>query len=246
MLFILPQEILRNILQYYLIDKDSNNVVSTCKTLYKIDYLKFLKNRNTDILYFSMLFSKHCKTLNYIVLQNVSDPTPWIPCRWPKKVILRNCFISFEINPSISDTEELIIEKQPCYKQVYSRTLKINWSKFPNLKKLEITTFDLNLTGIEKCTKLEYVYLYCHKQNTQLPKNIYNIPNLKIIITNCLIQDPENMIFISSKLQICIVKNNNYNNIINYNSNRKINSNMGIYYCPNMYHCFLRNKFTLI
>ena len=44
--------------------------------------------------------------------------------------------------------QELIIEKQPCYKQVYSRTIKINWSKFPNLKKFLFKLNSLDFMGM--------------------------------------------------------------------------------------------------
>ena len=50
MLFLLPKDILRTILQTYLNNKDANNLSKTCKIIYKIDYLHFLQNKNDDTI----------------------------------------------------------------------------------------------------------------------------------------------------------------------------------------------------
>ena len=231
MLFLLPKDILRNILQNYLNDTDSNNFSKTCKTIYKIDYLYFLKNYYEDIWYFSSVFSKHYKTLKYIYIKNVSEPETWLVSVWPSKVEFLNCN-HYKIDPyNITNTEELIIIQNYFYK----KKLKINWYKFPKLKKIHIEIYDIDISGLHNCKNLEYIYLTSKNNNVILSKDIFNIQNLKYLFTNCFLPIIENMIFISSNIQNCIVKNNNYKNIIYFNNFQKY-FNIGNYYCIEHYY----------
>ena len=232
MLFLLPKDILRTILQTYLNNKDANNLSKTCKIIYKIDYLHFLQNKNDDIWYFSSVFSKHYTSLKSIFIKNVSEPESWLVSKWPSKVEFLCCYHS-KIDPyNITDTEELIITHYNSYNK---KKLKINWYKFPKLKKIKISTYDIDISGLHNCKNLEHIYLISQQNNLLLSKDIYNIKNLKYLFTNCFLPDIENMIFVSNKIEKCIVKNNNYKNIIHFNNIEKY-FNIGNYYCIKHYY----------
>jgi hypothetical protein len=236
MLFLLPKDILRNILQTYLNDKEANNLFRTCKTIYNIDYLRFLQNKNYDIWYFSLVFAKHYTSLNSIFIKGVSEPELWLSYKWPRKVEFLNCYHS-KIDPcNITDTEELIINQ----KQSYNKKIKINWYMFPKLKKIQIQTYDIDISGIYNCKNLEHIYLISHQSNIVLSKDIYNIKNLKYLFTNCFLEDIENMIFISEKIEQCIVNNNYYKNIIRFNNCEKYFSIEKCYCIEQYYSAFIQ------
>lgn len=235
MLFLLPKDILRTILQTYLNNKDSNNLSITCKNIYSIDYLYFLCNKNQDIWYFSFVFSKHYTTLKSILVKDVSEPESWLISKWPEKVKFLNCKHD-KIDPyNITNTEELIIDQN--YNN--NKKIKINWYKFPKLKKIKITTYDIDISGINNCKNLEHIYLITKKINCVLLKDIYNIKNLKYLFTNCFLPDIENKNFISYKIEKCIVKNNNYKNTIRFNNFEKY-FDIGNYYSLPHYYSDLK------
>lgn len=135
MLNILVDDILVLIVSY-LGNKDSHNYVNSSKYLKELflkgsyGYIKSLKIKNkiNDIEKFYFFLSEHLNSINKLEFENVINPQNLIFCKWPKTVILDNCKFTDGINPYLSDTEVLIIKNY--------NMLKINWKKFPKLKKI--------------------------------------------------------------------------------------------------------------
>jgi hypothetical protein len=83
---------------------------------------------------------------------------------WPKIIHLNFCTISEIIDPSyVTNTEELSIKQHEFVNRNIS--LKINWNKFPHLKKLKIIAFDIDLTGIDSCKNLKHVDIQIFNKN---------------------------------------------------------------------------------
>ena len=74
------------------------------------------------------------------------------------------CNISEIIDPScVSNTEELCIKQHEFVNR--NITLKINWNKFPYLKKLKIIAFDIDLTDIDTCKHLKHIDINVFNKN---------------------------------------------------------------------------------
>ena len=84
---------------------------------------------------------KHIKRLKFLTVYLIRDPHLWIPY-WTKKVCFINCIFSCEINPREKQyaTEYMCIQNNS---MTHSNRLKINWSKFPSLKKVDICENEL-------------------------------------------------------------------------------------------------------
>ena len=180
----------------YLNNKDSYSFVLTSKHLKNLFYTEgFLKSINfgyniinTDIYNFSMLCSRHYKSLNSIYVSNTNNPQVWIQIIWPKIMHFNFCNIVDLIDPYyISNTEELTIKQH----EILNRniTLKINWNKFPYLKKIKITAFDIDLTHIEACKNLKHIDIYVFNKDSvvnrvQMHSSNTNILTLLSIIKN--------------------------------------------------------------
>jgi hypothetical protein len=157
----------------YLNNKDSYSFLLTSKYLKNLFSREgFLKSINfgyniinTDIYDFSITCARHYNSLNSIYVSNTNNPQVWIQNIWPKIMHFNFCTITDLIDPSyISNTEELYIKQHEFINK--NITLKINWVKFPYLKKLKIMAFDIDLTGIKTCNKLKHIDIYLFNKNS--------------------------------------------------------------------------------
>jgi hypothetical protein len=103
-----------------------------------------------------------------------------------------NCRLSdkIELKKGNFNTEELEIINYFTYPKIL-----INWKNFSNLKVLKIKVFDIDLTGLEYCNKLEIIYIETFK-NKKYNKELEDITqylktliNLKYIFIDCFIDE---------------------------------------------------------
>jgi glutaredoxin-related protein len=158
----------------YLNNLDSYSFILVSKRLktlfYKEGFLKYISFGyniiNTDIYNFSITCSRHYKSLNSIYVSNTNNPQIWIQIIWPKIIHFNFCNITELIDPSYTtNTEELSIKQH----EIANRniTLKINWFKFPRLKKLKIITFDIDLSGVDSCKNLKHIDIHLFNENNK-------------------------------------------------------------------------------
>ena len=218
----------------YLNNKDSLSLVKTCKYFKKLFYEKgFYKsiyyNFSEPILPFINLFDIHNKTLHDVYIKNGYNIHTFMNNTWCKNVKFSNySYEDYNIDPKkITNTENLYISS---YNKKKIK-ITINWNKFPKLKYLYISIYDININNIEICDNLEVIFLFLEKSNNNeslfpiIPKNIGLLKNLKHFFSNCYIV-PETK-FISKKLKTCILYN--YYHEINHNSENNIIENRNYY-----------------
>ena len=165
MLNILINENLIEIVSY-LNNKDSYYFISTCKELknffYKYGYIKeiTLKPLYKHNLYdFFIICAQNVRTLTSIYASNTNNPHAWIPSKWPKIVRFYYCNITDKIDPPVSDTEEILIIQHEIINNISidekKISLKINWKKFPKLKKLTLKVFNTDIEQIKNNKNIE-------------------------------------------------------------------------------------------
>lgn len=151
----IPDFVLFEIMKFIPDNKSSINFLKTCKYLktlfYEHGYLKslsyqpLLQNNMYRILTYSI---KHKRTLNSISVAHFQNPQHWIFV-WPKVMVFNCCTINEPIDPpSEVHTEVLYVLNDR------SNTVNINWYKFPNLKRLEFTDWNINFNNIKYCKNL--------------------------------------------------------------------------------------------
>jgi len=113
------------------------------------------------------------------------------------------CKFSSIINPPLS----LKTEKLHIYNSKESK-IRIEWTKFPNLKSLYIDCYDIELKGIEKCKKLETIFIQVKNMVINDLSNIGSLTNLRYFISNFKVQNITT--FYSQYLTQCLVEKNDY------------------------------------
>lgn len=132
-MFNIPIEIWNFIFSFLYKGFDLQNARSSCKFFKKIcdknGYIKFeLKDGFSKKRYFN-LFEK-ADELKELRVVGIKNPWHWVSFPWPERVSLVDCEITEDIDPPIS--------KRTKYLHVDSEApgrIKINWEKFPNLKR---------------------------------------------------------------------------------------------------------------
>lgn len=200
---ILPSDIIIYFWNFISNNKDTISFLISSKYIYEIGkqygYLKYLTNgkylNNGDdkIHNFIKNCLKHKISLFYLKIYNVKDPNIWIPIKWPKKISLINCLSSnYILNPyEETDTEELYIYNFDRHMYKPTKNVKINWSKFPKLKKLYIDSHSIDLSTLNVCSKLEQIIIDMNIQQ-QLNFSIKDFSNIKSLISNCCFFDDHN------------------------------------------------------
>ena len=204
----LPQDIILITWQYIESNKDMCNIKSSCKKLNilanKFGFIKHIKlSMNSNYMNFIYLSENHKETIDSITIEYMDYPQNWLVTDWKRCMNFINCnFGNKKIEPPLSpNTKILNIYTWNSYS--HYNILQIDWSKLPNLTEINITTADINLNGIENCTKLKKIILNVYKiYKKELPENIANLPNLKTLITNC--ESKKQLNFISTNLEVCI------------------------------------------
>lgn len=206
----LPSDIIKTVIQFIPNNIQSLLFVSLCKTFYNIGkefgYIKSLNTggvNNIEVMDFLTKCCENHKTLHNITLEGIIDPHLWIPISWPKYVSLIRCPIYGYIDSPISNTEYLDITDPHRNKNII-KTVRINWKKFPKLKKLYLYLPLVDLTGIEACQDLEILVINLHI-SIPLPQDISKLPNLVRLITNCNMAEKTH--FVSKRLTECNMGN---------------------------------------
>jgi hypothetical protein len=199
-----PEELILLISDYIYSNIDMVRLRICCRYFKEIGdkwgYIKHIKfGWDTDMMNFVHLNGFHSKFIQILEMDRINNPIPWIPCRWPKHVIFNECVMRTKlINPPLSNTENLTI-KQPYF---CKNKLKINWSKIPNLKHLNIHSYDMEFEGLDKCKNIKTICIDLHN-NSEIPDWICNFPKLEILISSCLCKKP--LHFISNNFKICLI-----------------------------------------
>lgn len=187
----------------FLTDKEAKKLSETSKSINKIGYLKYIcMNNFSNPFDFSLACYKHNLTLNKVsIIKNMIDPQNFMPLAWPKSVIIYYSKFSNILNPDALKTEELKIFS---LHKTNNNSIKIDWFKFQNLKKLYLYCEDVDLNGLENCKHIENIFIYLLNTKT-IDKVIGSLKNLKCIITNCDIEIGTH--FISKKIDFFVSKN---------------------------------------
>ena len=113
----------------------------------KLNYSYPAKTLDTGYDLMNKMF-KHTKRLKFLSVYLVHDPHLWMPY-WTKNVYFMNCIFSCEINPR----ETQYVTEYICIRNKNGKSIKINWSKFPSLKKVDISEHELE--NIEELKRLK-------------------------------------------------------------------------------------------
>jgi|MDTG01.2.fsa_nt_gb hypothetical protein len=201
--FSLPDEMIIETWDWIFSNKDMKALRSSCKRFKalgdKHGYLRHLDiSMSADYMNLMMIWgNKNLKGLRSLQVSGLNSPGPWIPFPWPARTLFNNCRMGASmISPQKSPTTDLRITDSA------RGVLRIDWSKVPKLRVLELQVYDADLTNLEICQDLEHLCLYFMKGKTKLPGWIADLPNLITIKTNLV---PETkMHFRSKKLQVCL------------------------------------------
>lgn len=208
----------------YLTDTEAKKLSETCKSINKLGYLKYIFMKcSSDPFDFALAFSKHNLTLNKVVIyKSLVDPQIFMSSSWPKSVSFYYSKFTSIINPNASKTENLKIFS---LHNLYNKSIKLNWSKFHNLRNLYLYCEDVDLNELENCQHLENIFIYLLNVKT-IDKVIGSLKNLRCIITNCDIESGTH--FISKKIDFFVAKNMNNGNF-KFKSTFKIIKNRNLY-----------------
>lgn len=155
-----PTEIILGIMSF-LDNKTNTKLVRTCKSFHnhgkKFGYLTQLKVNNIiDKIYYLNIYLEHSKCLTTIEMNGFENPHLLLP-RYVYNIKFDHCSISKYLDPGkqIYETEKITLKDYHRYKN--KLTLQVNWSRFPNLKELQLYVYDVDLTGITELKKLKKI-----------------------------------------------------------------------------------------
>jgi len=174
----IPDCILYIIMEYIPDNKGSLSMTLSCKYLknlfYKYGYLKYITIGPliNNLYNLSINSCQHIRTLNMISVTYSCNPHYWI-FEWPKTVFFNYCTFKDKINPpSLTKTETLYILNTK------NTITKVNWEKFKNLKRLELSDWNIDFEGIEVCKKLVNINVFKKVNMETIPES------LKRLVTN--------------------------------------------------------------
>ncbi len=205
-LLLFPDETIIKIWDCLSSNKDMVALRSCCKQFKALcDEYGYIRHINLSMNadYMNLLFLRNSgrhnlKGLRYLSVSGFNSPAHWIPFPWPMHTIFTNCRMGASlISPPLSPTTELRVID-------FGRgILRMDWSKVPKLRYLELQVYDADISGLVSCQGLEHLQLYFKTGKKELPTWVADLPNLVTIQTNLV---PEGkMHFQSKKLRICLV-----------------------------------------
>lgn len=207
----LPDDLILYIWHFMKTNKEMNTLVRTCKEFKSLgNRFGFIKSirfgMHTDYMNFIKLHHNgKNEFFNKLTMERLNNPLPWIPGKWPNEIIFERCYMGKKlIDPPVSETQILVI-RDINRKRRNSDILCINWKKLPELRILDIYATDMDFTGLENCTKLEWIRVDLCNNNRFLPKFFEKFTKLRIVATNCPCAETLN--FVSDQLKICFVQN---------------------------------------
>jgi len=139
----LCHDVLNVIFPFISEDKDSLNLIKTCKNISNYSKKKgFLKKititpwDNPMQIYICIM--THSQSLKLLKIQRITDPHLWIPF-FPEITIFDNCIIGNLLDPpNIENNLKKLIIIDPTHlekgNEKDAKYVNINWKKFPNLK----------------------------------------------------------------------------------------------------------------
>lgn len=157
-LLILPSDLLSQMTSF-LDDKTNTTFLRSCRHLAnhakKHGYVTYMKSTlDVSMMRFLHRFCQHSSSIKTVEIYGVDNPHLWLP-NYVERLVFEHCAITNYLNPKkcIYVTKYLKLTDYNRYK--YEKTLRVNWECFPNLEELELYVHSVDLTGIEKCTKLK-------------------------------------------------------------------------------------------
>ena len=151
----LPSDLISHIASF--IDNKTNTQLSrSCKELNNHGYSVSITSESFPyMMTFIRNFCKHQYSIKKTVIKYIDDPQLWLPS-FTEHIEFLHCVIPSYINPPLaSKSHQTKYLKITDYHRYTRKTVvRINWGCFPNLEELELYVYDIDLTGIENCTKL--------------------------------------------------------------------------------------------
>lgn len=201
---ILPEELVLFIWEFFNTNKEMISLIRTCKRFKKLGnkfgYIKFIRfGMHTDYMNLVHLHHNRNDFLNNLTMEGLDNPIQWTTPKWPREMIFDRCSMGGRlIDPQVSETEVLVIRNF-----VHSNnSLKINWSKLPKLRVLDIRVPDMEFDGIESCQNLEIIRIDIDKYK-ELPDFFATFPKLIKIGVSCHVNHA--LHFVSKDLKICFI-----------------------------------------
>ncbi len=198
-----------NLITGYIKPCEKFNFLLTCKNINNelkefnhILQLNINYNNKFDFEKFFNVYYYH-KKLKIFNIYRMCNPHTWLHIEWVNCIYMHYCKFSSIINPPLS----LKTEKLHIYNSKESK-IRIEWTKFPNLKSLYIDCYDIELKGIEKCKKLETIFIQVKNMVINDLTDIGSLTNLRYFISNFKVQNITT--FYSPYLTHCIVEKNDY------------------------------------
>lgn len=138
----------------YLSPKECCILATSSKEFMRMFKSGFVKTLQINNKYPSSIYETGCDLMNKMLMQRrrlqflsvylITDPHLWMPY-WTKKVYFVNCNFTSEINPrEIQHSTEYICIKN---NSESAKTLRINYEKFPSLKKVDLSE-NVNIENI--------------------------------------------------------------------------------------------------
>lgn len=194
LIHVLPIDIINNILEFILTNKDMCNFRKTCKYFYDITeqkgYIRELFiSMADDYRNYIILLDNSQTSLKTLTVEGLENAFQWIPISWPKTVNFKHCLFpnNLLIPPKNSITEELNIDininKYFCF--------NMDFTKLPKLKSINIKVPDMNLNTLKNCNNLENIVIELYRNDKkELPEFISQLPKLRKLIINCEAKKP--------------------------------------------------------
>ena len=203
----LPYELILEIQSFLCSNKETTTLKNVCKWFWETSkqwgYLKSITISGFFIdrdLY--NMCHVHRLSLEYIKFEHVFEPILYFPVQWCRNMTFSYCVLNektvipMKYSPQV---ESLTIRQTVGYSK--DSLTRIDWSRLPNLKTLVIEAFDLDFTGMEKCTLLEVIHIKLRKKKL-LPVLVGRFRTLRSIKTNCVAD--ESIHFVSKDLTLCL------------------------------------------
>ena len=170
-------DLLINIMSFINDNRSSYSFANSCKYLQNLfsknGYLKSLKVGgviNNNIYDFSIMYTKHYRTIKGIYVSHILDPHVWIPGNLCRNVYFLNCNFTSIIKPDKDNKiEELFITSHG------SKKIIIDFTNLNILKRLYIFCYDTELLNIEKCVELNLFKIRLQVKNKIMPEFLSKI-----------------------------------------------------------------------
>lgn len=144
----------------FLDNKSSSALIRTCSIIKKHgDTYGFATHMSFDSIIDTMSFIRrfyhHINTLKSVYIRGIDNPHIWIP-QYVERMVFDHCCVVKEINPIMTSYVTKYLKITDYHRTKYKTKVYINWEKFPNLEKISLYVFDINLDGLNMKKLKEY------------------------------------------------------------------------------------------